>query len=297
MTQTLPNTQQDEPRLSRSELEKIADLVKKEAGLDVIEMAEALVFSRLTRRLRATGCRDFPAYLALVHSDAGGDERTAMIEALTTNITRFYREPAHFRILAEQVLPGLRARAVRGARVRLWSAGCSTGEEAYTMAAIILNGFPEATNHDIRILATDINRRVLKEAETGIYSEERLDGLPGNLREILFSSSPHDENSVKVRDSVKALVTFRQLNLVSEWPLRGPFDVIFCRNVAIYMDQPTQWQLWSRMERVLDPEGMLFIGHSERLGPDLAGKLLSCGPTSYCRGSSVQMTKEAGSWH
>lgn len=281
--------------ISTQDLEAIAQLLKAEAGIHIDADAKALVVSRLARRLRHAGCTDFAEYVSLVRSTGGRAERAAMIAALTTNTTRFFREPAHFTLLSENLIPQLRERARHGGRVRLWSAGCSTGEEPYSIAATLLATFPDAAQYDVRILATDINQDVLMTAQAGAYPSSRAETLSPDQIQCLFE--PGQTGQLQIRKALHDLVHFRPLNLIADWPMRGPFDAIFCRNVAIYMDPPTQSRLWTRLEQLLHPDGLLFIGHSERLGPQLSSRLTSCGTTAFCRGRNTgQVMKETGQW-
>ncbi len=173
-------------------------------------------------------------------------------------------------------------RAERGHRLRLWSAGCSSGEEPYSLAATLLAAFPDAGKYDVRILATDINRRILSAAEAGRYPD-----LGRRYRSAIAAQPavrPRDRaGNVHDRSRVRALVTFRRLNFVEPWPVRGPFDVIFCRNVAIYMDDEVQSHLWHGLGPLLAQGGLLCIGHSERVGPEFQDQLIPCGPTAYRR--------------
>lgn len=269
-------------RLSPAHLRGIARILQDEAGIALGEESERLIVSRLSKRLRGLGFDGFDAYLALVSGAAGAAERRHMVNALTTNTTRFFREAGHFDILAAQVIPRLARKARTGGRVRLWSAACSTGEEAYSLAATLLEAFPEAPRFDVKILATDINDLVLERAEAGLFEPSCARGLSQAHRHCLFEAK-EEGGRLRIRGALRDLVSFRYLNLVGPWPVSGPFDAIFCRNVAIYMDRPTQMRLWRALERVLDAQGVLFIGHSERIGPDLSDRLEIFGPTSFRR--------------
>lgn len=268
---------------SDADFRAIARLAEEDAGLQLTEANSALVFSRLVKHVRMQGMSRFSDFIAHVRTPAGRKERAAMIEAITTNTTRFFREAYHYDILARDLLPELVDRARRGQRVRFWSAGCSSGEEAYSLAAVVLSVFPDAGRHDLRILGTDINSRVLAEAEAAIYPAEAAENIPEPMRRILFGPGSKTEARLTVAEGPRALTSFRRLNFMDPWPVRGPFDAIFCRNVAIYMDEPVQARLWSGLEAVLAPTGLLFIGHSERLGPEFRNRLVPCGPTAYRR--------------
>jgi len=271
------------PEFSAADFDAIARFIAAEAGLCLAESGQALVYSRLVRHVRRLGCNSFSDYLQIVMADETGKEREILVHALTTNTTRFFREPAHYDIFARNILPELIERARQGGRVRLWSAGCSTGEEAYSLAAVILSQFPQAGQYDFRILGSDINHLVLERAAIGHYEIEQVASVPESYRDLMFEPEIGPDGTRSIRAGLKQLISFRYLNLVAPWPVQGPFDAIFCRNVAIYMDQPTQHRLWAGFEAVLAPKGILFIGHSERLGADVGRRLFPCGPTAYHR--------------
>lgn len=246
---------------------KIAAFVHGEAGIVLSENKVNLVYSRLAKRLRAIGLRSFRDYCALVESSDGADERQALIAAMTTNVTRFFREPHHFEHLEKEVLPALVAAAKRGQRVRLWSSACSTGEEPYSMALTLLHAMPDAAAHDVLILASDIDPNVIERAKNGTYAIERLGDIPVELRGD-YISWDRANGEFWLTPAVKNLIRFRQLNLLQDWPVQGQFNVIFCRNVMIYFDQPTQDGIWARFAAQMTPGGTLYIGHSERIASD-----------------------------
>jgi chemotaxis protein methyltransferase CheR len=202
---------------------------------------------------------------------ASSDERVNMLAALTTNVTRFFREPHHFEHLKTHVLPSLLEAARQGAPVRLWSAGCSSGQEPYSIALTILALMPEAASHDIRILATDIDPLMVAKGGRGVYGSAELRDVPLEARRRWFEAAPAEgRGCLRAGEELRALVAFRALNLNGDWPMRGTFQAIFCRNVVIYFDEQTQSQLWSRIRPFLSPGGCLYIGHSERVsGPAL----------------------------
>ena len=263
---------------------RIATILYADAGISLADSKAALVYSRLARRLRALGLESFRDYCALIGQRDGLDERQRMLAALTTNVTRFFREPHHFEHLAAKVLPRLAARARAGGRVRMWSAGCSTGPEAYSIAMTLLEALPEAADLDVRILATDIDPDVLAAAENGLYSDRALAPAPAEQRRRWFR--PEREAGAlnwRAVQALQSLIVFRELNLVAQpWPMKGRFDVIFCRNVMIYFDEATQAQLIAALVDRLEPGGQLYIGHSERVGADQRG-MVSDGLTSYRR--------------
>jgi chemotaxis protein methyltransferase CheR len=192
-----------------------------------------------------------------------------MVAAMTTNVTRFFREPHHFDHLQKSVLSRLAEEARGGMRVRLWSAGCSSGEEPYSIAIALLDVMPDAPDHDIRILATDIDPDVLNRAQAAVYRAGQVENIPAESRsKCLLPTKDAGEMAFCISDVARELVRFRELNLLDPWPMTGRFDVIFCRNVMIYFDEPTQNDIWLRFAEVLQPGGYLYIGHSERIAAD-----------------------------
>lgn len=264
---------------SEEQFEAIAKRARERFGLDLAPSKQSLVYSRLARRLRALKLRGFAEYLALLDGDGGEGEEIEMISALTTNVTHFFRESHHFDQLRDEVLPPLLERARKGGRVRLWSAGCSAGQEAWSMAFTVLDLCPEAPRLDLRILATDIDPAILARAEAGHYAPEEAEILPERLRSQMME--PVGADRITIKPDARALVRFGRLNLIDDWPVKGPFDTIFCRNVAIYFDKPTQERLWSRFTTILEPGGTIFIGHSERLSGPAAKQVHPTGITTY----------------
>ncbi len=259
---------------------KIAQILHSYAGIALADGKAALVYSRLAKRLRSLGLRSFREYCALIEGAEGVDERQTMMAALTTNVTRYFREPHHFDHLRDVVLPPLVERARKGGRVRLWSAACSNGQEPYSMAITVLSALPEAANLDVKILATDIDPNMVAEGKAGIYREEAVAPVPLDLRRRWFKKAPV-EGSWEVADELRALVSFRELNLIGDWPMKGKFDAIFCRNVVIYFDEPTQERIWSRFAPLLEPRGTLYIGHSERVTGAATSLFETTGLTTY----------------
>lgn len=251
---------------TNEDFKTIAQILHSHAGIALAEGKAALVYSRLAKRLRALGLRSFRDYCALIQDAKGVDERQAMMAALTTNVTRFFREPHHFDHLRDEVMPKLAEHAKRGGRVRLWSAASSNGQEPYSMAITVLAALPEAANLDVKILATDIDPNMIAEGRAGIYREDAVAPVPLDLRRRWFKKA--GEGRWEVADELRELVAFRELNLIGDWPMKGRFDVIFCRNVVIYFDEATQARLLGRIAGLLRPGGYLYLGHSERLvGP------------------------------
>ena len=246
---------------------QIAAAIHAEAGISLPDSKAALVYSRLAKRLRTLGLRSFKQYCSLIAGDDAADERQRMIAALTTSVPRFFREPHHFEHLKTRVLPQLLADARRGGRVRLWSAGCSSGEEPYSIALAILSLEPEAAHWDVKVLATDINTDVLEIGRDGLYSADALAPATPALLHRWFAPElePGGRQRWRVGEDLQGLVAFRELNLTGPWPMRGAFNAIFCRNVVIYFDETVQHAVWERFAKVLTPGGRLYIGHSERL--------------------------------
>ena len=268
--------------LTAEDFRKISGVIHAHAGIALAETKAALVYSRLARRLRLLGLESFKDYCALISGTDGLDERQAMLTALTTNVTRFFREPHHFDHLRDRVMPRLAETARRGGRVRLWSAACSSGQEPYSMAITVLAALPEAPELDVKILATDIDPRILDDAREGAYSDDAIEPVPPSLRGAWFRRTGMDvPRPWRVSDEVRSLVAFRELNLIGEWPMQGRFDVIFCRNVVIYFDEPTQEQVWNRFIPKMNPGATLCIGHSERVTGPAASRLVSAGLTTY----------------
>jgi chemotaxis protein methyltransferase CheR len=274
--------------LTAEDFRKISSVIHAHAGIALAETKAALVYSRLARRLRLLGLESFKDYCALISGTEGLDERQAMLTALTTNVTRFFREPHHFDHLRDRVMPRLAETARRGGRVRLWSAACSSGQEPYSMAITVLAALPEAPELDVKILATDIDPRILDEAREGAYSDDAIEPVPLSLRGTWFRrTTMGGPRPWRVSDEVRSLVAFRELNLIGEWPMQGRFDVILCRNVVIYFDEPTQEQVWSRFVPKMNPGATLCIGHSERVTGPAAARLVSAGLTTYVLGGGA----------
>ena len=287
----------DQPQvLSPPEFAHIAGIARRVAGLSLSPAKNAMISARIARRLRATGQPDFSAYAAYLESRSGEDELRMLISALTTNVSHFFREEHHFRTLEALLQSRLIPEAKAGRRVRIWSAGCATGQEPYSVAITVLRLLPDAAACDLRILATDIDETALARARAGRYTRRQLEGVSATDLRKHFREVSADE--MDAGDDLRAIVHFRPLNLIGEWPFRGTFDVVFCRNVVIYFDAATQASLWPRFHRALSPEGVLFIGHSERLDPAAARRFLSIGVTSYRKRTEEETPREENpSWH
>lgn len=260
------------------ELAKIAQILHQETGIVIAPGKTSMVQSRLGKRLRALGLADYRSYIAHLTSEDGAEERREMISALTTNVTHFFRENHHFETLRDRTLPPLLERARSGGRVRLWSAGCSNGQEAYSIAMTIAETAADFSKLDIRILASDIDPVMIETGARAVYREDSVANVPGTLRQKYLTRC---DEGFRVNKALRDLVQFRELNLHDPWPMRGMFDVIFCRNVVIYFDSEAQSRLWSRFETQLAPCGWLFVGHSERLTERSDSRLETAGVTTY----------------
>ncbi len=249
--------------LSDKQFRKISQLIYDMCGIKLSPGKEGLVKSRLSKRLRALGMCDFDSYLEHVGKDCSGKELITLIDSLTTNKTGFFREEQHFEFLRSQILPPFRA---DGRRMRIWSAGCSSGEEPYSIAILLREEWPAVETFDVRILATDISTRVLELATRAVYEEEAVKEINRPIFKKYFTcvrESP--TRAYHVNDSVRQMVRLARLNLMDPWPMKGPFHAIFCRNVMIYFDKQTQLELVRRFWEMLAPGGYLLVGHSESL--------------------------------
>jgi chemotaxis protein methyltransferase CheR len=239
-------------------------LVKSVTGIHLSEQKRELVYGRLTRRLRALQLRSFAEYRERLNGNV--QELAELCNAITTNLTSFFREPHHFQYLREHVLAPLAAAPRGPRRLRFWSAGCSTGEEPYSIAMTLLETLPDAGQWDVRILATDLDSDVLERARRGIYPAERIGNVsPERLQRFFIERQEAGAPCRQIAPEVAALVTFKQLNLIHALPMKGPLDAIFCRNVVIYFDKDTQRELFARVARLQRPGDLLFLGHSESL--------------------------------
>ena len=242
---------------TQTEFERIRTLLYQHCGIKLNDSKKVMVYSRLGRRLRATGTTSFEEYLDLIEQDQG-EEWEAFINSLTTNLTAFFREPHHFPILKEHVLN------LPKKPLRLWCSAASTGEEPYTIAMTMIEAF-DSYKPPVQIIATDIDTNVLAIARAGIYSWDRVEKLPTEtLKRYFLKGSGKNAGFVQVRDELRDLISFQPLNLLDEqWPITGGFDAIFCRNVMIYFDKETQYKILKRFVPMLESHGLLFAGHSE----------------------------------
>jgi chemotaxis protein methyltransferase CheR len=261
-TQTMSRLREFEFGLE--DFEALRRLVKQITGINLSDQKRELVYGRLARRLRALQLKSFAEYREVLAQD-GGREIAQFCNAITTNLTAFFREPHHFDYLRDHVLtPMLNSGATQ--RLRIWSAGCSTGEEPYSLAMSVLETLPDVRRRDVRILATDLDSDVLERGRRGVYTEDRLKNMSLQRRMRFFTERrDRDGVSYEATAELKSLITFKQLNLMHPLPMRGPLDAIFCRNVVIYFDKDTQRDLFSRVAQVQRPGDLLFLGHSESL--------------------------------
>ena len=268
--------------LTKEDFRQIADIAYSDAGIDLGEAKASLVYSRLTKRLRTLHLESFRSYCSLLLNEGGADERQHMDAALTTNVTRFFREEHHFEHLKEHVIAPLVATARAGNPVRIWSAACSSGEEPYSIALSILSLLPEAASLDVRVLATDIDPNVLHKGQTGVYGAAAMAPVPPEMRQRWFNiETGAGGKNWRVGDELRRLVVFRKLNLIGDWPMRGPFHAIFCRNALIYFKEATQLEVWMRFAPLLVPGGRMYIGHSERLFGEAAALFVNEAITTY----------------
>jgi chemotaxis protein methyltransferase CheR len=239
------------------DFERVRVLIYQRAGIALAESKQEMVYSRLARRLRATGIRSFQSYLDGLESKPDTDEWEAFTNALTTNLTSFFREEHHFPILAEHV------RTCKEP-VTIWCSASSTGEEPYSIAMTLCETLGSLASQ-AQIIATDIDTNVLETAANGVYPIERVERLsPERIKRFFLKGKGKQEGLVRVRPELRQMVTFKQLNLLSDsWPVKGPFDAIFCRNVMIYFDKPTQGKILNRFVPLMKPDALLFAGHSE----------------------------------
>jgi chemotaxis protein methyltransferase CheR len=249
---------------SDADFEALRTLVKDMTGISLSDQKRELVYGRLARRLRVLQLRSFADYRGVLARD--NDELVQFCNALTTNLTSFFREPHHFDYLRTHLLLPMAADRAAHPRLRIWSAACSTGEEAYSLAMTVLEALPEVHRWDVRILATDLDSDVLERARRGVYAADRLKGIAPERRARFFSEQRLAEGvSYEATPAMKALITFKQLNLMQPLPMRGPLQAIFCRNVVIYFDKDTQRELFLRISPLQRPGDLLFMGHSESL--------------------------------
>lgn len=277
---TLSSTSMSDERefvMTRADFERISKLAMQYSGIVLAEHKRNMVYSRIARRVRALKLTRFSDYLNyLEHNHAA--EASDFINALTTNLTSFFRENHHFEFLEKQLISDLIQKNQQTRRLRIWSAGCSIGQEAYSIAMTLKQkGIP--SNWDVKILATDLDSNVVETGQQGIYPLDHTEGIDHELVSRYFRKSS-DGRSVQVKDELRNMVFFKRLNLLELWPMSGPFDIIFCRNVVIYFNKETQRVLFDRYADMLPIGGHLFIGHSENLN-GITDRFENLGNTIY----------------
>ena len=258
----------------------VQKLVSEHTGINLTEAKKDLVYGRLSKRIRKLGLVNFQEYINYVNDDHE-TELINFINAITTNLTSFFRENHHFEYLKNKLIPDLIRRNEDSRTIRIWSAGCSTGEEPYSIAITVLEALENHPNWDVKILATDLDTNVVATATAGKYTEERITGIDKATKQRWFlKGSGSNAGFVKVSRELQEIITFKQLNLMNQWPMKGRFDIIFCRNVVIYFDKPTQKILFDRYANILNDKAGLFIGHSETLFK-VSNRFASIGNTIY----------------
>jgi len=250
---------------SKSNFEYIKNLVKQNTGINLTEAKQQLVYSRLARRLRALGLATFNNYTDYLESNYE-IEIVELTNAITTNLTSFFREGHHFEFMSNTFLPDIYKQKKLDKTIRIWSAGCSTGEEPYSIAMTLKENMPSSKDWDIKVLATDLDTNVVEKARSGVYADERIAGMKAEyIKKWFIKGTGEQAGNVKISSKLQELITFKQLNLMDQWPMKGKFDLIFCRNVVIYFDKPTQKILFDRYAEMLTANGYMIVGHSENL--------------------------------
>lgn len=248
---------------SENDFKRVQKIVYDFAGIDLNDSKKNLVYNRLSKRIRFLEQASFNEYLDYVEK-TGEDEFVHLINAITTNLTFFFRENHHFEYLANEVIPALLKKNAASKKIRIWSAGCSTGEEPYSIAIVLKETVPAGWN--TKVFATDLDTNVINTGSTGIYPIDRLKGVSEERKKRWFMKGSGSQNGfAKVKSELQEIIDFSQVNLMDSWPFKEGIDVIFCRNVVIYFDKPTQSKLFGRYADLLQDDGHLFIGHSESL--------------------------------
>ena len=260
----------------------LSGIAYKESGIVLSDSKQEMVYSRLARRLRDLKIRDFDEYLPYVKKNTN-DENRHFLNAITTNLTSFFRENHHFEHMRDVTMPMLRKKNAQSKKIRVWCAAASTGEEPYSIAMVLREAFPEKSGWDVKLLATDIDSNVLDKARAGQYSLERIESVELARKKKWFTKIG-DENVV-VSDVLKDVISFKKLNLLDSWPMKGSFDIVFCRNVIIYFDKDTQRKLFERVYKLMAHDAHLYVGHSESLH-NVSKRFTSLGRTIYQLNSS-----------
>ncbi len=250
---------------SDKEFKFISDLVGERTGIVLSSAKRQMVYGRLSRRLRQLNMTKFSDYCDMLTSGHEG-ELIEFTNAITTNLTAFFRENHHFEYLKNTVIPKIIKDNASTKRIRIWSAGCSSGEEPYSIAMCVREALPKSSGWDVKILATDLDSNMVQRGKDGVYTSERVEGLtPARMKRWVKKGKGENSDKVRMSDELRELITFKELNLMESWPIKGPFDFMFCRNVVIYFNKDTQRILFDRYADVLKSDAHLFIGHSESL--------------------------------
>ncbi|WP_169569005.1 CheR family methyltransferase [Sneathiella limimaris] len=269
---------------THKEFKKLSGLIHELTGIVLGDHKQDMLYGRLARRLRQLGLKTFSQYCELLDSQKGDEETSFLVNAVTTNLTKFFREHHHFDTLTEHLLKLSTdtKRRSQSSSVLIWSAGCSSGEEPYSIATTVQDKVPALRNWDVKILATDLDTNMLNHGRAGIYKSDALKGLPEGYTSTLKDNVSVSGDRFELKDRIKQMVHFKQLNLLHQWPMKQKYDVIFCRNVLIYFDNATKEQLVERYTDMLRPGGRLFLGHSESL-QRLPRSLKLTGRTAYVK--------------
>lgn len=258
--------------LGTDEFNRVRKMLHSYCGINLHEGKEALVRARLMKRVRKLGFGSFWEYLDYIDADETGGEFLSLVDVLTTNKTSFFREKQHFDYLVENVIPNM-----DGREYKWWSAGCSSGEEPVTLAMTLYEQQAFRRRFSVKMLATDLSRDILQVAKSGIYSPEKIRGVPEYYLQKYFN---RHEQGAEIKPAVRDLITYGRLNLLDKWPMRGPFHMIMCRNVMIYFNRQTQMELVSKFYDLLEPGGYLFLGHSESVSGKDHG-FVNVSPAAY----------------
>lgn len=259
--------------LTEAEFKKLTGLIRELTGIVLGDHKMEMLYGRLARRLRHLNMNSFSEYCTLLDSSEADTESGFLVNAVTTNLTKFYRESHHFDSLGEhlELLQKNPERNKGNRSIRIWSAGCSSGEEPYSIASVVLNKVLSVNAWDVRILATDLDTNMLDKGRAGIYARSSAEEIPDRYQQKFKEITSTVKSDFHIKEQVKRLVHFKKLNLLHQWPMKLKYDVIFCRNVLIYFDADTKENLVQRYANMLHPNGILFLGHSESLVKKIPG--------------------------
>ena len=263
-------------KFEQKDFQFLSDLAYQATGIVLVEQKRDMVYARLVRRLRALGLESFSQYCEFLQSAKSEEEMPHLVNAITTNLTSFFREGHHFEHLKNNVLLPLTKQSDK--KLRIWSSACSAGMEPYSIAMTMKSAIPDILKWDAKVLATDIDTNMVATGNKGEYAISEFDNIPDEYKQYVSAN----DKTISVKENIKNHVVFRQLNLLEEWPMKGLFDAIFCRNVTIYFDKPTKEVLFERMANFLKPNGWLYIGHSENLH-NISDRFALAGRTIYRR--------------